>query len=102
MKPDTPPRRPGDNPADLELVREVGRHAGRHRRWQHEGPPTLLKQLSTVGVLGWIIVLPMLLGLAAGRWLDHRLGGGITFTAALLLLGLGLGAWAAWRWMHEK
>ena len=44
----------------------------------------------------------LLLGLAAGRWLDHRLGGGITFTAALLLLGLGLGAWAAWRWMHEK
>jgi ATP synthase protein I len=64
------------------------------------GEPTLLRQLSAVGVLGWLIV-PMLGGLALGRWLDQRLGSGITFSAALLLLGLGLGAWAGWRWIHK-
>ncbi|WP_027474675.1 AtpZ/AtpI family protein [Curvibacter gracilis] len=88
-----------DTPALLE---EVQRQAGLRQRSLREGEPTLLRQLSTLGVLGWVIVLPMLLGLAAGRWLDHRLGTGITFSAALLLLGVAVGAVAAWRWMHQK
>lgn len=88
-----------DQPALLE---EVQRQAGRRQRSLREGEPTLLRQLSTLGVLGWVIVLPMLLGLAGGRWLDHRLGTGITFSAALLLLGVAVGAVAAWRWMHQK
>lgn len=88
-----------DKPALLE---EVQRQAGRQQRSLREGEPTLLRQLSTLGVLGWVIVLPMLLGLAGGRWLDHRLGTGITFSAALLLLGVAVGAVAAWRWMHHK
>lgn len=96
-RPSTP--RDTDKPALLE---EVQRQAGRRQRSLREGEPTLLRQLSTLGVLGWVIVLPMLLGLAGGRWLDHRLGTGITFSAALLLLGVAVGAVAAWRWMHQK
>ena len=53
-------------------------------------------------MLGWIIVLPLLAGIAAGRWLDHRLASGLLFTGALLLLGLFVGCWSAWRWMHDK
>lgn len=86
----------------LALLEEVQRQAGRRQRSLREGEPTLLRQLSTLGVLGWVIVLPMLLGLAGGRWLDHRLGTGITFSAALLLLGVAVGAVAAWRWMHHR
>jgi len=96
-RPSTP--RDTDKPALLE---EVQRQAGRRQRSLREGEPTLLRQLSTLGVLGWVIVLPMLLGLAGGRWLDHRLGTGITFSAALLLQGVAVGAVAAWRWMHQK
>jgi len=96
-RPDPAPS--ADPPA---LLQEVQRQAGRRQRSLREGEPTLLRQLSTLGVLGWVIVLPMLLGLAGGRWLDHRLGTGITFSAALLLLGVAVGAGAAWRWMHQK
>lgn len=94
-------RRP-DSPQDQALLDELQRRSGRHRRWLREGDPSLMQQLASVGVLGWVIVTPMLLGLALGRWLDHQLGRGITFTAALLLLGLALGGWSAWRWMHRK
>jgi ATP synthase protein I len=52
-------------------------------------------------VLGWIVVTPMLLGLFAGRWLDHHFGTGIFWSAPLLILGTALGSWSAWRWMHE-
>ena len=53
------------------------------------------------GVLGGIIVIAALLGVWLGRWIDSWLSTGVTFTAALLFLGLLLGAWSAWRWMHE-
>jgi ATP synthase protein I len=84
------------------LLEEVRRRAGRTRRWMREGDPTLTRQLAAVGVLGWIIVVPALLGVVLGRWLDQWLGSGIMFTAALLMLGVLLGSWSAWRWMHDR
>lgn len=78
-----------------------------HQQWEsqlrshREGEPSLLRQLASVGVLGWVVVVPTLLGIALGRWLDAHWATGITFTAALLLLGVVLGGWSAWRWMHR-
>ena len=84
------------------LLEEVRRRAGRTRHWMQEGEPTLTRQLAAVGVLGWIIVVPALLGVLLGRWLDGKMASGIMFTAALLLLGVLLGSWSAWRWMHDR
>jgi len=88
----------GDEP----LLDAVRRHRRSLRRSLEEGEPTLARQLATVGVLGWIVVVPLLAGVALGRWIDRWLGTGITVTAALMLLGLGIGCWSAWRWMHES
>ncbi len=84
------------------LLEEVRRRAKRTRHWMREGEPTLTRQLAAVGVLGWIIVVPALLGVVLGRWLDGKMASGIMFTAALLLLGVLLGSWSAWRWMHDR
>lgn len=74
----------------------------RHRRWLREGEPTVAHRLAQIGVLGWIVVTPMLLGIFWGRWLDQHFGTGIFWTAPLLLLGLMLGCWSAWRWMNNS
>ena len=42
----------------------------RYRRWQREGEPSVARRLAQIGVLGWIIVVPMLIGVFVGRWLD--------------------------------
>ena len=55
-----------------------------------------------IGVLGWIIVTPTLIGLFLGRWLDRSFGTGIFWSAPLLLLGVVIGFWSAWRWMHQQ
>ena len=55
-----------------------------------------------IGVLGWIIVTPTLIGLFAGRWLDHRLGTGIFWSAPLMIAGVALGFWSGWKWMHRQ
>ena len=91
----------GREPHGPDLAATVRRRAGRDERGRREGEPTLMRQLAAVGVLGWIVVVPLLAGVALGRWLDRLWHGGITFTAAWLLLGLAIGCWSAWRWMHE-
>ena len=90
-----------DSDDDRLWLGQIRRRAERTRHWLREGEPTLTRQLAAVGVLGWIIVVPMLLGVLAGRWLDVRMATGIVFTAALLVVGVGIGSWSAWRWMHD-
>jgi ATP synthase protein I len=83
----------------LERVRLVLR---RHRQAEGSSRPSVARQLGQIGILGWIIVAPILLGVALGRWLDHTFGSGVFWTAPLLILGAALGFWSAWRWMHAE
>jgi ATP synthase protein I len=84
------------------LLQSVRTRRMRHRRWQREGEPSLGRNLAQVGVLGWTIVVPTLIGIWLGRWLDQRFNAGIFWTGPLLLLGLVLGCWSAWKWMHQR
>ncbi len=93
-----PESEPGEEDS---LVESVRRRRERHSRWQRENNPSVTRRLAQIGVLGWIIFLPILVGLFAGRWLDRAFGTGLLFTALLLILGLGLGGWSAWKWMKS-
>jgi len=75
----------------------------RERRalWQHEGERSLGQNLAMIGALGWTIVLPTLLGILAGRWLDRRFESGIFWTLGLLAVGLTLGCMLAWKRMYK-
>ena len=84
------------------LLRSVRQHRERRWHWLREGEPTFARQVAQIGVLGWTIVLPTLLGTFLGRWIDRRFGTGIFWTSPLLLLGLALGCWSAWRWMSTR
>ncbi|MDE2561559.1 MAG: AtpZ/AtpI family protein [Sphingomonadales bacterium] len=71
------------------------------RRRRDPGPP-VGAWLGQVGVLGWITITPLLIGLAGGRWLDWWLGTGLLLTPPLVLLGAVLGFWSAWKWMKRR
>ena len=86
---------------DDALVKGVRVRGKRHRRWLREGEPSAARRLAQIGVLGWIIVVPMLLGVFAGRWLDRTFNSGLFCTAPLLIVGLALGSWSAWKWMNS-
>jgi len=75
--------------------------AERVRQGESSPEPSLGARLGQIGVLGWAIVLPILLGLIVGRWLDRWLATGVMFSAALIMLGAAAGFWSAWRWMHR-
>ena len=87
-------------PAPLDDA--VARRRRQRELWQGEGEWPLGRNLVMIGFLGWVIVTPTLLGILAGRWLDQRLGTGITFAGALLVAGLALGCWLAWMRIHRE
>ncbi|MGD0635849.1 MAG: AtpZ/AtpI family protein [Beijerinckiaceae bacterium] len=84
------------------LVKGVKLRGERHRRWLGQGEPSVARHLAQIGVLGWLIVVPTLTGLFAGRWLDTTFKSGLFCTAPLLMLGLALGCWSAWKWMGRS
>jgi ATP synthase protein I len=94
----TPETEPGE---EDPLVKGVQLREERHRRWLREGEPSLARRLAQIGVLGWIIVVPMLTGIFVGRWLDRTFNSELFWTAPLLMLGLALGCWSAWKWMKS-
>lgn len=93
-----PPFLPPDEEDPLvDAVRRRGERHERHRK----GDESALRRLAQVGVLGWMIVVPTLAGLFLGRWLDDKFASGLFWTGGLLMVGLGLGCWSAWRWMKK-
>ena len=84
------------------LVDRLRVHSARHKRAQEEGEPSAARRLGQIGVLGWIVIVPMLLGMFAGRWLDAYFQSGVFCTAPLLMLGATLGCWSAWKWMQSQ
>ena len=84
-----------------DFVSTIRRAIDRLHRARAQGEPSISWQLGQIGVLGWIIVTPLLAGLFIGRWLDQRFVTGIFWTAALIFVGGAFGFWSAWRWMHR-
>ena len=90
------------DPKPNGLARAVRERRARRDLWHSEGERSTLPFVGQIGVLGWIIVAPTLVGLFIGRWIDHRLGTGIFWSAPLLLVGVVIGCWSAWKWMHQQ
>jgi len=84
------------------MAAAVHKQEERQKRWRSEGEPSVVRFVGQIGVLGWIIVGPTLVGLFIGRWLDRSLGTGIFWSAALLVLGVAFGFWSGWKWMHRQ
>ncbi len=76
--------------------------ADREREGRRDPEPSLGRRLGQIGVLGWTIVTPTLLGLFVGRWLDKTMHSGVFFSAPLVMLGAALGLWLAWKWMSRQ
>lgn len=89
-----------DHPNHLDGAVKTRRE--RRERWQAEGERPIGRNLALIGALGWAIVVPTLLGLFAGRWLDREFGSGLFWTLGLLVLGLAAGCMLAWKRMQRE
>jgi ATP synthase protein I len=84
------------------LARSAREEAQRDELLRRDPEPSLGRRFGQIGVLGWMTIVPVLIGIFCGRALDRWLGLGITMTAALTMLGAAVGLWLAFRWMHQQ
>ena len=85
-------------PMEAQVHAKVRRKLAARR----EGTPGVWFGLGTMGLIGWSVVAPTLLGAALGLWLDARQFGSHSWTLALLMAGLVLGCFNAWRWVAKE
>lgn len=57
---------------------------------------------SVIGVGGWLFALPVVAGAYLGRYLDGRLGGGISWTLTFIILGIAAGIYNLWYFLMRK
>jgi len=82
--------------------REVGAKAARKLKARHNSARGLWFGLGFMGLIGWSVVVPTLLGAALGIWLDKRHPGKHAWTLALLVAGLAVGCANAWHWVGKE
>jgi len=85
------------------MIRQVGSREARMLRGRDQKDRGVWFSIGMLGVVGWSIAVPMLVGIAAGVWIDQKWPSRFSWTLMLLVGGLVLGCANAWlRIKHEQ
>jgi len=90
----------GDTPED-NFVKTVQDKSRRRQRAQREHN-TIWFGLGTFGMVGWSVVIPAVLGVLLGTWLDTNLPTDFSWRLTLLVIGVVIGCANAWYWISKE
>jgi ATP synthase protein I len=96
---DEPARHVSETPT---LAEQIGTKAERKLKARRNAAPGVWFGLGMMGLVGWSVVVPTLLGAALGLWLDKHHPGTRSWTLALLVAGLVVGCFNAWHWIARE
>jgi ATP synthase protein I len=88
--------------AEPEFASRVGTRAALKLQALRSNQATVGFGLGMMGLIGWSVVVPTLLGAFAGIWMDRHSPGQKSWTLALLVAGLVLGCFNAWNWVAKE
>jgi ATP synthase protein I len=84
------------------LARRVGKKAERKLRAQRYVNRTVWLGFGMMGVIGWSVAIPTLIGVALGLWLDKNYPESFSWTLTMLIIGLLAGCLNAWYWVVRE
>lgn len=87
---------------DQELLKGVSRKELRKIRARRQKDRRVWFGLGMFGMVGWSVVVPTLIGLGIGIWIDRTWVSSYSFTLMGLLGGLIAGIWSAWHWVSSE
>jgi len=85
---------------EQKMLRDVAQKQQRMLRARAERKNNW-RAIAILGVIGWSVVIPTLVGVAAGIWLDQHYPVRFSWAVALLMLGLVVGCASAWFRIRE-
>lgn len=97
---DEPTRKPA--PGEETFADQVGAKATRKLKARRHATQGVWFGLGMMGLIGWSVSIPTLLGAAIGLWLDRHHAGAHSWTLALLVAGLMIGCLNAWHWVAKE
>lgn len=96
------PAKPNHRKRRARFIRKIAAQESRKLRARQEKQQSLWFGLGLLGLVGWSIVVPTLLGLALGVWIDGRFPSRFSWTLMLMVAGLGVGCLNAWQWVDRE
>lgn len=90
-----------DSKGDATLAERIGAKAARKLKARNSTQGVWFG-LGMMGLVGWSVVVPTLLGTALGIWLDNHHPGSHSWTLTLLIIGLLIGCLNAWHWVVKE
>jgi ATP synthase protein I len=93
---------PTTSKQNADFAGQVGTKAARKLKARRDGSQGVWFGLGMMGLIGWSVTVPTLLGAALGIWLDEHHPGKHAWTLALLVAGLAIGCLNAWRWVARE
>lgn len=91
-----------DLPAKPALADTIDTQARRKLHARRHATPGMWPGLGMMGLIGWSVVVPTLVGAAVGLWIDRHYPGTHSWTLALLVGGLVIGCFQAWSWVAKE
>lgn len=84
-----------------ELKQRVSKQVDRMQQADKDRP-TLLAQTAYLGMLGLLLVVPVVVGAYLGRWLDGLVEGySMRWTLSLIIVGVVVGSFSVYRFIKE-
>ncbi len=84
------------------FVEKIGMKEARKMKARSSKDKSLWFGMGTMGVIGWSVAIPTLIGVAIGVWLDIHYPGQISWTLTFLAIGLAIGCANAWYWVSKE
>ncbi len=81
---------------------QIGRSAARKQEARDNPGPSPLRGIGVFGVIGWSVAVPTVAGAFLGLWLDRAYPQDFSWTIALILGGVVIGAALAWAWIDKE
>lgn len=96
--------RAGRGSGRRRLESALDEKASRKIRAREEGDRGIWFGLGMMGLVGWSVAIPTVIGIAVGVWLDNRTPGSgtVSWTLTGLVVGVFLGALNAWFWVQKE
>ncbi len=84
------------------LADAVGNASARKLQARQAASQEFGNSLGFMGLIGWSVTTPTLLGVVLGHWLDGGHPGRVSWTLTLMTGGIGLGCFTAWYWIARE
>lgn len=85
-----------------EFEKKIGREERRKLKARGKKNHSAWRGLGMMGMVGWSVAVPALIGVALGVWIDTHYRSGYSWTLMLLLAGVIIGCLNAWHWVKKE